>query len=133
MSERPQKVLATLKRSRGVTLWRLNGIGTTLIGRFFDPELAPTYFCMVWFTVLFIPIWPIGTYLVRDATNEAGKPLSMSYVFLGRIDWADFGALYPDGPKKLVRNSFLHAAAFAVFVVLALFVIALIVSKIRGY
>jgi hypothetical protein len=71
-------------------LWRLNGCGTTMMGRYFDPEMAPAqFYSLVWFTFILIPISPMGIYLVSQSRG--------SYRFYGAIEKKDFNALYRHG------------------------------------
>jgi len=48
----------------------INGIGTMLYGRH---QSGPdgTYIATLWFTLLFVPVWPLGSYLVAQA-EEGG-------------------------------------------------------------
>jgi hypothetical protein len=112
-------VRAALKPSSGPTLWRMNGVGSTMLGSFADPRVLPAYFSMLWLTVLFIPVAPLGIYLVRHAGPR-------SFRFLGRIDAADFHKLYPGKMPRLVLSALGHAAAMFVCVVVALVVITVI-------
>lgn len=112
-------VRAALKPTAGPTLWRMNGVGSTMLGSFADPRVLPAYFSMLWLTVLFIPIAPLGVYLVRDAGPR-------SFQFLGRIDATDFGRLYPGKLPRLVLSALGHAAAMFVCVVVALVLITMI-------
>jgi len=112
-------VQAALKPTSAPTLWRMNGIGSTMLGSFADPRVLPAYFSMLWLTVLFIPLVPLGVYLVRDAGPR-------SFQFLGRIDATDFSRLYPGKLPRLVLSALGHAAAMFVCVVVALVVITMI-------
>ncbi len=59
-------------------MFTFNGIGTKLYGRRdYDPSDG-TYIATLWFVVLFIPIFPIRQYLVRDAGGNA-------YNFFGKV------------------------------------------------
>ncbi len=112
-------VRAALKPTSGPTLWRMNGVGSTMLGSFADPRVLPAYFSMLWLTVLFIPVAPLGIYLVREAGPR-------SFQFLGRIDAVPFGRLYPGKLPRLVLSALGHAAAMFVCVVVALVVITII-------
>ena len=62
-------------------LFRFHGVGVVLLGWQFDELLAPYYLRMHWFTVLFVPVIPLGVYLVIDeASGELtfAKKLSTS-------------------------------------------------------
>ena len=72
------------------TLWRFNGIGFTVLGSLKDDLLRPLYFAMRWFTVLWIPIFPAGIYLLSGDSTEYRfyKKLSLSKfheIYQGRI------------------------------------------------
>ncbi len=90
-----------------------------MLGSFADPRIPPAYFSMLWLTALFIPLVPLGIYLVRDAGPG-------SFHFLGRIDAADFRKLYPGKMPRLVFSSLGHAAIVFAFAVAALTAIAAI-------
>jgi hypothetical protein len=94
------------------TLWRLNGCGTTMMGRYYDPEMAPTqFYSLVWFTFILIPISPMGIYLVSQSRG--------SYRFYGAIEKEDFNALYRYGYLKLIWNGLMETAVVfgAVFLI----------------
>jgi hypothetical protein len=94
-------------------LWRLNGCGTTMMGRYFDPEMPPTqFYSLVWFTFILIPISPMGIYLVSKSGG--------SYRFYGAVKKKDFNALYRHGYLKLIWNglmetAFVFGAVFLIF------------------
>jgi hypothetical protein len=97
-------------------LWRLNGCGTIMIGRFSDPRIAPMFYSILFFTFLLIPIVPLGIYLV--STRGVGH-----YVFHATIRQRDFNALYKHGYAKLLWNGI---AETLLVLVVALLVIALL-------
>jgi hypothetical protein len=96
------------------TLWRLNGCGTTMLGRFYDPRLEPRFYSLLFITFLLIPICPLGIYLVWTDGNR--------YVFNAAISRRDFNAIYKNGYAKLIWNG----AAETIFV----FVAALLVITV---
>jgi hypothetical protein len=95
-------VVATLKAAlRPVqdvpSLWRFNGSGTAMLGRYYDPRLEPKFYSLVFFTFCMIPICPLGDiYLVWSNGN--------SYVFYAEISRRDFNAIYKFGYAKLIWN-----------------------------
>lgn len=62
------------------SMWRLNGIGTTLIQMGRNPEDPSKSFGIFCFTFVFIPIFPIARYLVSDSGNG-------QFTFYGRTKW----------------------------------------------
>jgi hypothetical protein len=46
------------------SLQRVMGFGATFLGHLDDPLFSPNYFTMHWLTALWIPIFPMGVYLV---------------------------------------------------------------------
>jgi hypothetical protein len=93
-------------------LWRLNGCGTTMMGRYFDAEMAPAqFYSLVWFTFILIPISSMGIYLVSQSRG--------SYRFYGAIEKEDFNALYRHGYLKLIWNGLMETAVVfgAVFLI----------------
>ena len=100
-------------------LWRLNGCGTIMIGRYSDPRIAPMFYSILFFTFLLIPIVPLKIYLV--STLGVGH-----YVFHATIRRRDFNALYRHGYAKLLWNGIAETllvlvAALLVIAFLAIF------------
>lgn len=63
------------------TLYTINGIGTTLYGeRDVDPENG-SYSTTLYFTILFIPIFPLGRYRVMRTGHGMWR-------FLGKLPWS---------------------------------------------
>ncbi|HTB01341.1 MAG TPA: hypothetical protein VK804_12760 [Bradyrhizobium sp.] len=101
------------------TLWRLNGCGVTLLGLFRDPDIVPLYFSVHTFTVFWIPVCPLGIYLVR-ATGDR------SYQFHGTISVSNFGKLYPNGMLRLAASCLLESGIWIVAILLIFGLIALV-------
>jgi hypothetical protein len=107
------------------TLWRLNGVGTTMLGSYRDPNLPPScYFSVLFFTLLFVPVIPIKIYLISPAAAGRMK-------FHGKIGFRSFAAVYPRGLRYLLLSSITEAAAFIVLVVLALGAVMFLLYNIR--
>ena len=83
-----------------------NGIGTTLLGSIRPSSLSTRYFARLFFTVLWIPIVPLGIYFVSSVDGRR-------FQFHGRIDARDFHSAYP--ARVLLR---FYLVAFAVSIVL---------------
>jgi hypothetical protein len=81
---------------RAPTLWRLNGCGTTMLGRYYDPRLKPRFYSLLFVTFLLIPIYPVGIYLV---SADGG-----TYAFYAKISRRDFNSIYKRGYIKLIWN-----------------------------
>src|SRR5437660_963105 len=70
------------------SLTTINGIGLMLYGhRDFD-EATRTYVKTLWFTLLFIPIFPAGAYRVADAPNGG-------WFFLGKVPTSGTARAWP--------------------------------------
>jgi hypothetical protein len=112
-------VTQALKPTTAPKLWRMNGIGPAMLGSFTDPRTAPSYFSMLWLTVLFVPVAPLGIYLV---TFDGLR----SYRFHGRISAADFTKLYPGRTLPLAFSAIGHGVAAFVVLIGAVTTIALL-------
>jgi hypothetical protein len=78
------------------SLWRVNGCGTTMLGRYYDPRLEPRFYSLLFITFLLIPICPLGVYLVSAGGG--------SYAYYATISRRDFNAIYKRGYAKLIWN-----------------------------
>lgn len=99
------------------SLWRLNGCGTTMLGRYYDSRVAPKFYSVLFLTFLLIPIMPLGIYLVSTTSGGA-------YVFYAKISKRDFNAIYERGYAKLTWNgiaetAFVFVAALLVIILLS--------------
>jgi len=54
--------------SKPPKMYTLNGFGTTLYGKS-KPAADGTYIATLWFALLFVPVWPLGSYLVAPAQD----------------------------------------------------------------
>ena len=80
----PRRMAAPI--SSAPTMTTLNGVGAMLYGRRdFDPE-DNTYVKTQCFCLVFIPIWPIAAYLVRDAAS--------GWNFFARVPLSPFARLW---------------------------------------
>jgi hypothetical protein len=120
-----------LIRGAAPELRRVNGIGTTLLGRFGPTDVRPMYFAMTWVTVFFVPVTPTGIYLVGPSITAGGRVEYTRFVFYGRIPSADLGRLYPGAILKLIGSSLLHALLFAVLLLAGLFVMGMAITLFR--
>ncbi|MCG3181886.1 MAG: Beta-barrel assembly-enhancing protease [Phycisphaerae bacterium] len=81
-----------IQRAGAPGLSRVNGIGHCLMGRTdFDPR-DNTYIATLWFTFLFIPLFPVRQYLVRDAQPRG---------------WYFFGSVPMTGGPRIYGRSLL--------------------------
>jgi hypothetical protein len=78
---------------RAPSLRRVNGWGCSLVGRYKDPEIAPLYYALYVFTVVWIPLMPVQIYIVSGDFS--------GYRFWATISARDFAKLYPNGILKL--------------------------------
>lgn len=68
-----------------------------MLGRYYDPYLAPRFYSLLFFTFLLIPIAPLGVFLVSTTGGGA-------YNFYAEISRKDFNAVYKHGYRKLLLN-----------------------------
>ncbi len=102
---------------RAPTLFRINGIGPTLIGRLRYPYMEPYYVSMQFFTLFFIPLFPLGFYVVKTGGGN-------SYYFVGQLRHADLRAFAgPEGMRRLWLSLLRHPTVWIGLVLLA-FVVA---------
>jgi len=91
---------------RAPTLFRINGIGPTLLGSLRYPYVEPYYIAMQFFTFAFIPLFPLGFYLVK---HDGGN----SYYFIGRLRYADLkGFAGPEGMRALWLSLLKHPSVW---------------------
>ena len=101
---------------------RINGIGTTVGGHVLLPGYSDIGFIKKYFSILWIPIIPLGTYLVQDWDGFSGK-------FIGKID--------PKNAARFVnrnrQNTTLGLGALGTLalVVTLMFIVSFLISFIR--
>jgi len=61
-------------------LWRINGVGTTIMGKRDVDAQTGTYVATLYFTFVFVPLFPITSYRVRPAPKGG-------WFFLGRVNY----------------------------------------------
>jgi hypothetical protein len=111
------------------TLFRFNGIGCTVLGRFDSPEVAPAFFCVYMFTFLFLPLTPLNIYLVTGGRDG----LHGSFRFYGSINMSDFAKTYPGALWRLLLSAAGHTLAMLGVFVAAIFLVALLRTMLRGH
>lgn len=97
-------------------LWRLNGCGSAMLGRYHDPRLEPKFYSLLFITFLLIPICPLGIYLVSRGSGR--------YIFYATISRRDFNAIYKHGYAKLIWNG----VSETIFVFIAALLVITVVS-----
>lgn len=107
------------------SLRRVNGWGCSLVGRYKDPAIAPFYFVLHVFTIVWIPVVPLGIYLV---TGDMG-----GYRFYATISARNFASLYPDGIPKLVGSCLMESVLWLVGVLVFLSFVAIVFTALRGH
>jgi hypothetical protein len=90
-------------------LWRLNGCGTTLLGNLPATRHGIIYFTRLFVTVLWVPIMPLGVFLVSSRGN--------SYDFHGQISPEDFHRIYSSGIRLFYLRALGHALAMIVAII----------------
>ena len=109
-----------LKRVERVpVLWRFNGCGTTLLGHLRPSRHSPAFFTRLFVTVLWVPIVPLGVYLVTHSLDTRGQPHPSSYDFLAQIDAKDFHRAYQANMCRFYLQAFCNALVTIVVIVAA--------------
>jgi hypothetical protein len=113
------------------TLYRWNGVGTTLLGWYGPPDMqSPTrgqlYYTRLFWTVLFVPVFAGKVYVVL--------PVQGGYRFLGQLSAAEFRRLYPGAEAAIYARSLFAGLLIAAWVIGALFLFAWLagVFGVRG-
>lgn len=79
--EKAEAAYAGIERiSSAPSLGTLNGFGTKVYGREPFPPDRSLYFTVLYFTAVFIPVFPLARYLVKDGAGGG-------WHFLGRTSW----------------------------------------------
>lgn len=124
---RARLILENLKKDDAPTLWRLNGIGTTLLGYLNDERvLGPRYFTIYWFTFLWIPIIPISIYLVEPIGDR-------KYKFLGSIARPRLAEIYPGRCVGFYVKSIIEGAVYLILIALLLATVAYLLGGSRSH
>src|SRR5438874_861428 len=84
-------------------MFRLNGIGCALLGRFREPVIAPRFISVYCFTFAFLPIFPIALYVVSCSGDNWRV-----YRFHREISFKSFFSVYGWGSLRLVSGVFLR-------------------------
>jgi hypothetical protein len=132
LAERVRALRAgALPVERPPSLYRTNGIGTTLLGHYFDREFAPAFYTVHFFTFLWIPIIPLGIYMVKHPVDENGRQNPDRYQFLWRIPADLFDRIYPNGRTKLVGTSIVQTLFWIVGIAAIIFLLIIIKMGLR--
>jgi hypothetical protein len=75
-------------------LRQLNGFGSALYGHFVEPSLQPAFFARLYLTALWLPVVPLGIYLVSHPRAPTGVLLTNVYRFHRRMPAAEFHRLF---------------------------------------
>jgi hypothetical protein len=96
-----------------------------MLGSYKDRDISPFYhFSLLYFTVLFVPVIPIGIYLVSPASGGRTN-------FHAKIGFRNFAAVYPGGLTRLLLSSVAEAAIFIAVIGLILGFIVFVFYNIR--
>jgi len=104
-------------------LWRVNGIGTTLLGWLHEPYLPGTI-KMLWFTVLFVPVIPAGVYVVT--------PTGDGYIFHYQMRFLGFLRIYRWRALSYYGTVWLESIATVLLIIIVLGIVALAIFGIAG-
>ena len=116
-----------MKKEGAPTLWRLNGIGTTILGYLNDHRvLGPRYFTIYWFTLLWIPVIPISIYLVEPVSDR-------KYKFIGSIARQRLAEIYPGRCVGFYAKSVIEGASYLFIIMLLLLAVFYFISGSRSH
>jgi hypothetical protein len=97
--------------STAPTMWSLNGFGTTLLGCLPPTRRMPQmYFARLWVIILWIPIIPLGIYLVNEVSHNR-------YQFLSEISSEDFHRIYKSSILKFYLLTVAYSLAFGLAII----------------
>jgi hypothetical protein len=113
-------------------LRQLNGFGSALLGQLFDPALSPLYFTRLYLTALWLPVFPLGIYLVSHPQTKEGVTLTSTYRFHARIRAADFHLECRGRLMAFYAGTAVHAVAILVIACFALWVASWVVLYLFG-
>jgi hypothetical protein len=97
----------------------MNGFGVGLYGSLADPVLPGGYWKMYWISALWIPLIPLGVYLVSPASNGFRFHRKMSIIAFHRIYLRRLPLFY----LSVVGESLLLLAVIAIALSLVVFVL----------
>lgn len=104
-------------------LYRMNGFGVGLYGWLRDPRLEPDYLKVYFLTALWIPILPLGAYVVQRAGN--------GFRFYGRMSLWGLVRTFGWRTIPLYASAFLEGAGLLVLFLALIICVALGVSWLR--
>jgi hypothetical protein len=108
-------------------LWRVWGVGTTMLGCYTDKTLHPAYHSVLCFTVLFVPVIPICIYFVSNPKDHGPSV----FRFHAKIRTRDLASIYPGSLVKLFLSVMIESIAFVVSIVLVFAAIAYFLEIFR--
>lgn len=83
-----EELISHLKKETNYpNLQTYNGFGTALFGKYSSSTISPLEIRMIWFCIFFIPVFPIGTYVVQEKALD-------EYLFFGKIKFRSLIVLY---------------------------------------
>ena len=95
---RVQMLRDVLRDADPPRLGRRNGVGFALLGAFYSDDAKGYYFSIVWFTFFFLPIFPVGIYLVRGLDKQSNWRGDIA----SSLRLHDFRSLYPGALTKII-------------------------------
>jgi len=106
------------------SLSRVNGWGCSLVGKYQDSDIAPYYFALYVFTIVWVPLIPLQIYLVSGDFS--------GYRFHATIRTRDFARIYPSGVASLAFSCLLETALWLLGIFAFLFVVATVLYLVGG-
>jgi hypothetical protein len=107
-------------------LWTLNGCGTTLLGQLRPSIHSHAYFTRRFVTALWVPIIPLGVFLVENASHN-------SFRFLAKINPEDFHRTYSSSIGRFYFGAVALSLGLGVAVIAIFLLIAWIFSLFGGH
>lgn len=113
-------------------LRQINGFGSALYGQVAEPGLQPAYFARLYLTALWLPVFPLGIYLVSHPRASNGALLTSTYRFHGRMPSADFHRLFGHRLLGFYFGALLQAIVMLIGAVLAIWLVHMAFNYLFG-
>jgi hypothetical protein len=101
----------------------VNGVGLRLCGKLMLPGIRDAFISAHWLVIFFLPIVPLGLYVVSGAYPE--------YRFHGRLSFSDVSAVYGQRAWWLLASAWIEGAGILVVVGVLIAAVVLLFSAFR--
>jgi len=113
-------------------LRQINGFGSALYGQFLEPSFQPAYCSRLYLTALWLPIVPLGIYLVSHPRAANGALLTSTFRFHGRIPPAEFHRFFGHRMLSFYLGAIFQAIIMLIGAFFALWLAHLAVTYLFG-